>query len=147
MPPRFTSARFVGREPAFAGLAAVLDAAAQGRASTLLIVGSGGMGASRFLSEAATRLGTLSDPFDLHRGRAQPAGADAPYAPVLRPLAALLDGLADDELRTVLGTSAEDLVRLLPALAQRPAVRDLLPAHPTVTSPERRQAKVMEAIL
>jgi len=137
----------VGREPAFARLAAVLDAAAGGRASTLLIAGSGGMGASRFLSEAATRLGTLAEPFGLLRGRAQPAGADAPYAPVLRPLAALLDGLADEELRTVLGTSAEDLVRLLPALAERPAVRDLLPAHPTITSPERRQAKVMEAVL
>src|SRR5438445_666427 len=38
MPPRFTSARFVGREPAFARLAAVLDAASPGRASTLLLV-------------------------------------------------------------------------------------------------------------
>ncbi len=105
------------------------------------------MGVSRFLSEAASRLGTLSEPFGLLRGRALPAGADEPYAPVLRPLAALLDGLADDELRTVLGTGAEDLVRLVPSLAERPAVRDLLPARPTVTSPERRQAKVMEAIL
>src|SRR4051794_37923692 len=147
MPPRFTSARFVGREAAFARLAAVLDGAVDGRSTTLLIAGSGGMGVSRFLSEAGNRLTTLTEPFGLLRGRALPAGADEPYAPVLRPLAALLDALGDDELRTVLGTSAEDLVRLVPALAARPAVRDLLPARPTITSPERRQAKVMEAIL
>jgi DNA-binding CsgD family transcriptional regulator/tetratricopeptide (TPR) repeat protein len=147
MPPRFTSSRFVGREAAFVRLAAILDAAAEGRSSTLLVAGSGGMGVSRFLSEAANRLGTLTEPFSLLRGRAQPAGADEPYAPVLRPLAALLDGLGDDELRAVLGTSAEDLVRLVPGLAERPAVRDLLPVRPTTTSPERRQAKVMESIL
>src|SRR4051794_16408415 len=147
MPPRFTSTRFVGREAAFVRLAATLDAAAEGRSSTLLIAGSGGMGVSRFLSEAANRLGTMTEPFSLLRGRAQPAGADEPYAPVGRPLAALLEGLSDDQLRTVLGTSAEDLIRLIPGLGERPAVRELLPARPTTTSPERRQAKVMESIL
>jgi DNA-binding CsgD family transcriptional regulator/tetratricopeptide (TPR) repeat protein len=147
MAPRFTSARFVGREPAFARLAAVLEAASNGEASTLFVTGSGGIGTSRFLSEAAARLDALTEPFDLLRGRALPAPADEPYAPILRPLTALLDGLPDEELRRVVANGAEDLVRLAPRLASRLAVRDLLPTRPTITSPERRQAKVMEAIL
>jgi DNA-binding CsgD family transcriptional regulator/tetratricopeptide (TPR) repeat protein len=147
MAPRFTSARFVGREAAFARLAAVLEAAANGDASTLFITGSGGIGISRFLSEASSRLDGLTEPFDLLRGRALPAPADEPYAPILRPLIALLDGLPDDQLCRVVANGAEDLVRLAPPLANRTAVRDLLPVRPTITSPERRQAKVMEAIL
>ena len=147
MAPRFTSARFVGREPAFARLAAVLEAASNGDASTLFVTGSGGIGVSRFLSEAAARLDALTEPFDLLRGRALPAPADEPYGPILRPLTMLLDGLSDEDLRRVVANGAEDLVRLAPRLANRVAVRDLLPARRTITSPERRQAKVMEAIL
>jgi DNA-binding CsgD family transcriptional regulator/tetratricopeptide (TPR) repeat protein len=147
MPTRFTSARFVGRETAFVRLAAGLDAAAAGRASTMLIAGSGGIGSSRLLSEATARLAALPEPFLVLRGRALPIGADEPYAPVLRALGPLLMGLPDAELVDVLGTSAEDLVRLLPALAGRPAVRDALPARPSMTSPERRQARVLEAVL
>jgi DNA-binding CsgD family transcriptional regulator/tetratricopeptide (TPR) repeat protein len=147
MSPRFTSARFVGREPAFARLAGVLESASDGDATTLFITGSAGIGVSRFLSEASARLEGLTDPFAMLRGRALPAGADDPFGPVLRPLTALLDGLRDDELRRVVATSAEDLVRLAPKLAARAALRDLLPSRPSITAPERRQAKVMEGIL
>ena len=44
MPARYTSARFVGREEAFADLAAALDDAAHGRARTVLIDGTAGIG-------------------------------------------------------------------------------------------------------
>ena len=146
MPPRFTSAKFVGREPAFARLAGVLDAAAEGRASTVLVAASGGMGVSRFLSEAAERLSTLPEPFSVLRGRALPA-TDEPYAAVLRAISPLLSGLGEDELAAVLGTSAEHVLRLIPGLSERAAARALLPARPTVASPERRQARLLEAIL
>src|SRR3954469_19491639 len=146
MPPRFSSARFVGREAAFAQLAGVLDDAAAGRAATLLVAASGGMGVSRFLSEASARLGSLAEPFTVLRGRAM-LGADDPYAPVIRAIAPLLDALDDADLASVVGTSAEDVVRLLPSVAGRSAVRALLPARPTVASPERRQARALEAIL
>jgi len=146
MPQRFSSERFVGREGAFAELAGVLDAAADGRAATLLVAASGGMGASRFLSEASARLASLKEPFSVLRGRAVP-GADDPYAPVIRAIRPMLEGLGDAELASVVATSAEDVVRLLPDLARRPGVAALLPARPTVASPERRQARALEAIL
>ncbi|MFL5679227.1 MAG: ATP-binding protein, partial [Chloroflexota bacterium] len=146
MAPRFSSARFVGREAAFAQLAGVLDAAAAGRAGTLLVAASGGMGVSRFLSEASARLGGLDEPFTVLRGRAT-LGADDPYAPVIRAITPLLDALDDADLAAVVGTSAEDVVRLLPSVASRAAVRALLPTRPTVASPERRQARALEAIL
>ena len=146
MAPRFTSATFVGREQAFGRLAVLLDAAAEGRASTLLVAASGGMGVSRVLSEVGRRISTLPEPFSVLRGRAVPA-PDAPYAPVLRAIGPLLSGLDEPELARVLGRSAEHVLRLLPDLATRPAAQALLPARPTVASPERRQARLLEAIL
>jgi predicted ATPase len=55
MPPRYTSERFVGRDDAFGRLAARLDDAAQGQASTVLVSGTAGVGVSRFLDEASAR--------------------------------------------------------------------------------------------
>ncbi|HEV8488864.1 MAG TPA: AAA family ATPase [Candidatus Limnocylindrales bacterium] len=147
MPASFTSARFVGREGAFGRLAAALDAAARGRSTTLLVSGEAGYGASRFLSEAENRLATLPEPFAFLRGRALPAGTDEPYAPVLRAIGPLLRDLTDAELGAVLATGAEDVVRLLPELGPRLAPLGMLPARPTIASAERRQARVLEAVL
>ncbi len=80
MPARYTSARFVGREDAFARLAAVLQAAASGSSATLLIDGSAGVGSSRFLDEAVRRVGGLHEPMTVLRGGAFGPGTDAPYA-------------------------------------------------------------------
>ena len=147
MPPKFTSPRFVGREGSFAHLASALDEAAAGRARTVLLSGSGGVGVSRFVDEAAARLATLPAPFALLRGRARPDATDGPYAPLLRALEPALVVLPDAELARVLATGSEDVVRLLPVLGAR--VRDLgiLPASPNVIAPERRQARVFETVL
>ena len=51
MPVTFTSARFVGREDAFARLASVLQSASAGDAGTLLIDGTSGVGTTRFIDE------------------------------------------------------------------------------------------------
>jgi len=147
MPARFSSPRFVGREGSFARLATVLDAASDGHATTLLIAGSGGFGTSRFLTEAESRLASLAVPFVVLRARAVPAGADEPYAPVVRAARPLLAEVPDDELAELVSTGAEDIVRLLPELGRRLAPLGLLPARPTIASPERRQARVLEAIL
>jgi DNA-binding CsgD family transcriptional regulator/tetratricopeptide (TPR) repeat protein len=147
MPASFTSARFVGREGPFGRLAAALDATAQGRATTLLVSGGAGYGSSRFLSEVGLRLATLSEPFAFLRGRALPAGTDEPYAPVLRAIGPLLRELSDVELGEVLATGAEDVVRLLPELGPRLAPLGILPARPTVAAAERRQARLLEAVL
>jgi DNA-binding CsgD family transcriptional regulator/tetratricopeptide (TPR) repeat protein len=147
MPASFTSGRFVGREGAFGRLAAALDAAARGRSTTLLVSAEAGYGSSRFLSEAESRLATLPEPFAFLRGRALPAGTDEPYAPVLRAIGPLLRDLTDAELGEVLTTGAEDVVRLVPELGPRLAPLGMLPARPTIASAERRQARVLEAVL
>ncbi len=147
MPARFTSARFVGREGAFARLAAALEVAAAGRARTILVSGTGGVGASRFLDEATIRLGTLPDPFLVLRGRARPSGTDRPYAPLIRALEPVLLELPDTQLTGVLATGAEDVVRLMPRLGPRVATLGVLPDRPTIASPERRQARVFEGVL
>jgi tetratricopeptide (TPR) repeat protein len=147
MPARFTSARFVGREGSFAKLATSLDAAAEGRARTVLLSGSGGVGVSRFLDEAAARLSLLPEPFLVLRGRALPSGMDRPYAPVIRALEPVLLDLPERGLADVLATGAEDVVRLMPRLRPRVEGLGVLPERPTSASPERRQARVFEGLL
>ena len=56
MPARYTSARFVGREDAFAKLATVIRSSAAGESATLLIDGTAGVGTSRFIDEAIRRV-------------------------------------------------------------------------------------------
>jgi DNA-binding CsgD family transcriptional regulator/tetratricopeptide (TPR) repeat protein len=111
------------------------------------VTGGAGYGASRFLAEAELRLATMTEPFAFLRGRALPAGTDEPYAPVLRAIGPLLRELSDAELGAVLATGAEDMIRLLPELGPRLAPLGMLPARPTVASAERRQARLLEAVL
>src|ERR1700694_4068703 len=108
MPAGFTSAKFVGREAAFGRLAPMLEAVTDGASTTVLVEGSGGLGASRFLTEATNRLTALAEPFTVLRGRTLPGGTDEPYAPVLRALRPLFAAMDDEELVRILGPSIED---------------------------------------
>ncbi len=146
MAPRYTSARFVGREDAFGKLASVLQAAAGGDAGTLLVDGTAGVGATRFIDESVRRVGGLPEPMTVLRGRAFAAGSDAPYGPVIRALGPALEALPDDELSVVLGSATDELIRLFPSLAEgggaaRPGRR------PSTIVQERRQARLLEGIL
>ncbi len=145
MPARYTSARFVGREVAFARLAAVLDDVAGGRSRSLILGGTSGVGVTRFLDEAAARVGDLAAPWTILRGGAWPSGADAPYGPVIRAIGPTLRGLPDAELCEILGPASRELVRLLPDLASRLPADS--PGRGETTSPERRQARTLEGIL
>ena len=146
MPARYTSARFVGREAAFARLATVLEGAAEGRFGTLLVSGTAGIGATRFLDEAARRIEMLAEPMTVLRGVAS-RGPEAPLAPVLRALRPALASLDDTALAAVVGPAIEDAVRLVPELGERLAPLGVLPARPTTTAPERRQARMLEGVL
>src|SRR3954453_21451385 len=97
MPAKVTSARYVGRDREFGRLAAVLDRARGGRATTVLVPGPAGIGVSRFLDEATNRLGDPVDGFTVLRGRAY-GPADPPYATVTAALGPALAALDDTQL-------------------------------------------------
>ena len=147
MTVRFTSAQFVGRERELARLAVALDQAAAGRSTTLLIGGSGGLGASRLLSETERRLASLPGSFTVIRGRPTAAQAADPYAPIVAGLDPVLGAIPDKELAAVLGPGAADLSCLFPALKPRIERLGLAPDRPSITVPERRQARLMERLL
>ncbi|HSK51888.1 MAG TPA: LuxR C-terminal-related transcriptional regulator [Clostridia bacterium] len=146
MPARWTSARFVGREVAFGRLAAVLQEAGEGRAGTLLVSGTAGIGVSRFLREASRRIGELGEPMTVLHGAAW-RRPNAPYAPVLAALRPALAELDDATLAAVAGPAAEDAVQLMPELRERLGPLEVLPERPTRTVLERRQARALEGIL
>ena len=148
MPGRYTSARFVGREQAFARLAAALDDAARGRARSMLIAGSSGVGVTRLIDEAAGRMATLAKPLTVLRAGAWHSGDDEPYGPLIRAIGPTLRGLPPADLGARLGPATEEVLRLLPDLA--PGLMDAgieLPRLSVTTAPERRQARTLEGIL
>ena len=147
MPATFTSARFVGRDAAFAQLAAGLDDAAHGRTRTLLLSGTAGVGVSRFIDEAITRLRALRDPMTVLRATAWPAGADEPYGPIIRAIGPTLRELPVDILVDLLGPATPEVVRLLPDLGPRLTTVGVPIAAGGRTAPERRQARTLEGIL
>jgi DNA-binding CsgD family transcriptional regulator/tetratricopeptide (TPR) repeat protein len=147
MPAGYTSARFVGRDSAFARLAPALESATAGIPTTVLVEGAGGVGVSRFLTEATSRLTALAEPFTVLRGGSAPAATDEPYAAVLQALRPILTSTSDDDLVALLGPSVEDHLRLMPELHGRLARLGAVPDRPSVTSAERRQARLLEGIL
>jgi DNA-binding CsgD family transcriptional regulator/tetratricopeptide (TPR) repeat protein len=147
MAPPYTSARFVGREDAFARLASVLQSAAVGASGTLFIDGTAGVGSSRFIDEAIRRVGGLQEPMTVLRGGAFGPGTDAPYGPLVRALRPTLIELPDDELVAVLGSATDELGRLLPDVAQRVAGLQESERRVLTVVPERRQARLLEGVL
>ena len=147
MPARYISERYVGRDDAFGRLAARLDDAAHGRARTVLVSGTAGVGISRFLDEATARMGSLGAPMTILRAAAWPDGADEPYGPIVRSVGPVLRQLPSDVLAARLGSAASEVVRLLPDLGDRLSELEGWTPDRSITAPERRQARVMEGIL
>ena len=146
MPATYTSARFIGRDAAFARLAAGLDDAAHGRTRTLLLDGTAGVGVTRFLDEAIARMYALDEPMSVLRAAAWPA-ADEPYGPIVRALGPTLRTLPAADLAEGLGPAASEIVRLLPDLASRLLEVGATTGRGGPTAPERRQARTFEGIL
>jgi len=142
-----TSPTFVGRHRELAQLAGALAAAADGEATTILVSGSAGLGASRLLTEAQRRLSSLPEPFRVLRGSARPVRSGVPYAPVLDALAPLFLEIPDAELAELAGPSGEELGQLMPWLGTRFERVGLMPARPTIVAPARRQGRILESVL
>jgi ATP/maltotriose-dependent transcriptional regulator MalT len=147
MPARYTSAQFVGRDAAFAQLAAVLDDAAHARSRTLLIEGTAGVGVTRFVDEAIGRMRALRDPMTVLRATAWPAIAEEPYGPILRAIGPTLRELPAAVLADLLGPATSEVVRLLPDLGPRLAEVGAATDGGGTMAPERRQARTLEGIL
>jgi DNA-binding CsgD family transcriptional regulator/tetratricopeptide (TPR) repeat protein len=147
MPATNERARFVGRDAAFIRLAPVLEAVAGGDAAAVLLHGPGGVGVTRFVDEVARRVAGITDPFTVVRGRAYRPGADEPYGPIVRALRPHLAAVDDAALTRLIGPAADDVVRLFPELATRLGARDGDSPRLTITAPERRQGRVLEAVL
>ncbi len=147
MPIRYASARFVGRDDAFASIAAALDDAAHGRARTVLLDGTAGVGVTRFLDEVIARIAALREPMTVLRATAWPAHVDGPYGPIVRAIGPTLRHLPDALLADLLGPATPEVVRLLPDLAPRLAEGGAPTGGGGTTAPERRQARTLEGIL
>jgi DNA-binding CsgD family transcriptional regulator/tetratricopeptide (TPR) repeat protein len=137
----------VGRDGAFARLAAGLDGAAHGRTRTLLVDGTAGVGVTRFLDEAIARMQAIREPMTVLRSAAWPVGADEPYGPIVRAIGPALQALPAKDLADLLGPSTPEVLRLLPDLGSRLAEVDAPDGAGISTAPERRQARTMEGIL
>lgn len=147
MPPSVTSDAFIGRRRELAALASVLAAVADGRSITVVLAAGGGIGASRFLTEAERRVEGLSQPFLVLRGTATAATTGAPYRPVCEALRPLLDVADDRVLVDLVGTGGEELGRMIPSLLPRLTSLGLIPARASIAAPVRRQARLFEAVL
>jgi DNA-binding CsgD family transcriptional regulator/tetratricopeptide (TPR) repeat protein len=138
----------VGRDEAFARLASALDDAARGRARSMLIGGSAGVGVTRLLDEAIGRMATLAEQVTTLRARAWPGGDGEPYGPIIRAIGPTLRALPAADLADRLGPATQEVLRLLPDLAARLDDAGIeLPREPVTTAPERRQARTLEGIL
>jgi DNA-binding CsgD family transcriptional regulator/tetratricopeptide (TPR) repeat protein len=147
MPVPYMSARFVGRDAAFAQLASGLEDAAHGRTRTLLFEGTAGVGVSRFIDEAIVRMRALREPMTVLRATAWPAGADEPYGPIIRAIGPALRTIPASALAELLGPATPEVVRLLPDLEARLAAVGAGTRAGGRTAPERRQARTLEGIL
>jgi len=146
MPGRYTSTRFIGRDAAFGRLATRLDDAANGRARTVIVAGTAGIGTTRFLDEAIDRIHAAAEPMTVLRATAW-SGGDEPYGPLIRAIGPTLRGLPAGVLVDKLRAAASDVARLMPDLEARLASDDHWIPDRNITAPERRQARILEGIL
>jgi len=120
MSQRVTSPVMVGRDEELGRLLAALEVAGRGTAaSALLLAGEAGVGKTRLVdefTERARRDGT----FVLVGACLDVGETAAPFAPVAEAFRSLPAVMDPAELSEVLGGSAEQLARIVPALGQRP---------------------------
>ena len=145
MPGRVVSRRFIGREPELAQIQAAFAAAGSGSATTVLIAGGAGMGASRLLDEALERAAAASPAPLVLRGRSD-GPADPPWSAVLDALAPAVAARPREELQALLRRDARSILVGLPGMAALAAEMPE-PRSSALEDPERRQPRALEAVL
>jgi len=145
VPGRVVSRRFVGREHDLALIHAAIAGAASGSATTVLIAGGAGMGASRLLDEALERAAAMSPAPLVLRGRSD-GPADPPWSAVLDALGPAIADRPQEELRALLRRDARPILVGLPGMAALAATMPE-PRSSALEDPERRQPRALEAVL
>ncbi len=138
MPGRLVSPITVGRGAELEIATRALDAVLDGHPGHLLVAGEAGVGKSRYVSDV-TALAEERGMLVLRGSCANVGEGGLPYAPVVEILRELALGLDPDELAAVVGPSAPDLVRLVPALSPVTAAAPV--------QQQWLQVRVLEALL
>lgn len=145
MSGRVVSRRYVGREQELARFGVAVDRAAAGTATTIVVSGSAGLGASRFLDEGLSRAAAGPGGPLVLRGRAH-GPAEPPWATVLTALGPLLATRPAEEVLALLRRDARPLLLGLPGMAVV-AAGVPAPVSSALADPERSQPRALEALL
>ena len=125
---------YVGRTAEREQLRQVLESAASGRGSMVLIGGPAGLGKSRLTKEAALVAERLG--MSVLTGNCLDMASPPPYQPSIDHLEQAARGASHDGFRTALGENAPEVAKLLPSLRQR---YDDIPESPELTPEQERR--------
>lgn len=133
--------RLVNREEELASLKGSLESMLSGRGHLVLVAGEPGIGKTRLAHELlvfARLRGCLA-----LVGRCYEQEVAIPYLPLTEALRALVREIADNQIESVVGSSAAELVKVVPELGQR--IRDLHPSP--ALEPDQERLRLYEHIL
>jgi DNA-binding CsgD family transcriptional regulator/tetratricopeptide (TPR) repeat protein len=135
MANRVSSRELVGREGELALLMDVVERAAAGAGSAVLVTGEAGVGKSRLVAELGRRAEQAGSRV-LVGECVEIGGAELSYAPVVGALRGMIRDRSEPELVKLIGAARPELARLLPELGE--------PAH--VTNATGGQARLFELL-
>ncbi len=116
MARRLSSPVFVGRTNELHTLVAAADAATSGQPALVLVGGEAGVGKSRLVAEAATRVRDRG--WLVLEGGTVALGDDGlPFGPIVEALRALVRDVDADRIAAAAGPSLPELARLVPELS------------------------------
>lgn len=138
----------IGRTTQLASLHHYLEQACGGHGQTVLIAGEAGIGKSRLVNEAIAHLPAFQTQAAhssamILRGQCFELDRAYPYAPLLDVLRTFFAPFSPDDIAAHLGSSAAELVKLLPELAS--PLPGLAPG--TVIEPEQEKRRLFQALM
>jgi predicted ATPase len=141
---RVASPRFVGRRAELDALRTVVNRAADGVGSVVLVGGEPGIGKSRLVAKLCAQ--ARRDGVAVLIGECLPLGdGELPYAPIVSVLRSLARDLGIEELTVVAGSGHDELTRLAPDLRPPDQLGD--PDAPSITAGGGSQARLFEQLL
>jgi DNA-binding NarL/FixJ family response regulator len=131
----------IGRELQLAALGRLIAQAYRGHGQTALVAGEAGIGKSRLVAEIKRH--AVQQGFAVLQGRCFEPDGVLPYAPLLDLLRAFVAVQPPNDVAELLGTTAAELVKLLPELTV--ALPDLSPG--SALEPQQEHRRLRQAIV